>query len=259
VRAPGFSLVKWYLDVVGDDGRAVIAYAARLRLGPLRLDYASVLDARPRRPARTRASLRTFQPPRRDGDGLAFRCAPLALAVRLEPLDPPFEETLHAEPGGAVRWRVLAPRARVTLSLGAEEVRGLGYAERLDLDLPPWRLPIAELRWGRALAEGGGVVWVDWRGPRPVRRVLAGGRPVTAAEVLDGRVAAGGADLVRLGEGRVLREGRLGATVARALPASLRRRLPALALGLDEVKWCAPAVIAGAGAGTAIHEVVRWP
>ena len=36
-----FELVKWYMDVVAEDGRAVFAYSAKLRWGAARVQVAS--------------------------------------------------------------------------------------------------------------------------------------------------------------------------------------------------------------------------
>ena len=42
-------------------------------------------------------------------------------------------------------------------------LRGLGYAEHLSMTIPPWRLPIDTLRWGRFLSPERSVVWIDWQ------------------------------------------------------------------------------------------------
>src|SRR3990172_7479516 len=42
-----FLLNKWYLDLTTADGTVVICYAARLRWGPVRVRYSSVLLAPP--------------------------------------------------------------------------------------------------------------------------------------------------------------------------------------------------------------------
>ena len=63
-----------------------------------------------------------------------------------------------------------APAAEVSVSLrGFAPLRGTGYAERILITIPPWRLPIRELRWGRWIGEAASrsVVWIDWRGESP--------------------------------------------------------------------------------------------
>jgi hypothetical protein len=138
------------------------------------------------------------------------------------------------------------------MRIGTEEIDGLGYVERLRLTLPPWELPIRELRWGRILSAAGSATWIDWRGPSPLRLALRDGRRVTAGAVGDRVVDAGGP--VRLAPVATLRDARL----SRTLPLALRRALPRAGLGLEETKWLSRGTLEGAP-GLAIHEVVRWP
>jgi hypothetical protein len=54
----------------------------------------------------------------------------------------------------ALRWHVPVPSARVkgVISLNGHEtpVVGEGYLDIVETDIPAWRLPLAELHWGRA-------------------------------------------------------------------------------------------------------------
>jgi hypothetical protein len=128
------------------------------------------------------------------------------------------------------------------------------------MTVAPWRLPIRELRWGRFLTASDALVWIRWRGARPLLLLDHNGRRLSAGEVGDGGVRAAGCSL-GFGATRVLRDGPLGATVLRGVPG-LRRRLPAAILGARETKWCSRGELAAPGspprAGWAIHEVVRF-
>lgn len=258
-QRPPFELRKWYLDCAAPGGALLIAYQAELRWRRLSLSYASVLVHRAGG-VRTRSTLRAGAAPEETADGIAWRCAPLRLQGRWSALCPPVREVLLARGDERVEWDVRAPRARVELSLAGERLTGLGYAERLTLTLPPWRLPIDELRWGRFCAEEAGLVWVEWRGEAPRRRVLLDGAPLEEASIDEEAVAGRGAAL-RFGAREVLRQGRIGDTVLRAIPAL--RRAPARLLGLEETKWRLAARLSRPGRpeveGEAIHEVVRWP
>jgi hypothetical protein len=259
----GFALTKWYLDVVAPDGVAVIGYAAELSWGDVRLHYASTLLARPQGASHpsTRATLHTAQPVD-DGARITWRSNPLAVDGEWRPLAAPTGATLYASPDGAVRWDCRYPRARARVEVDGAVVEGLGYVERLELTLPPWKMPIRELRWGRALTETEGVVWVDWRGDgerlHDVQWVDRAGARLGPCVVDDHGVVADGAPVVRFVDATPLRTGQLGANVLHALPAAIVRRLPPFVVAMDERKTLSRARV-GDRQAWCIHEVVRFP
>jgi hypothetical protein len=251
---------KWYADCVAADGTAVVAYWARLSWGTLRLRYAATLV---RRAGATRdaATLRAGREPRPMSEGITWRCGRLGFEGHWHGLDPSIGRTLLDSGEGHVAWSCLLPRARgrVVLADGAA-VEGLGYVERLDLTVPPWRLPIRELRWGRFLADGAGVVWIEWRGPRPLALVVVNGSEVDGAEIGDDAVAWR-AGRLELEPGSVLREGALGMTALARVPPVLWLALRA-ALEIHESKRLGRGRMVGddgrAVIGWAIDELVRF-
>jgi hypothetical protein len=132
----------------------------------------------------------------------------------------------------------------------------------LELTLPPWRLPIWELRWGRFVTHGHSLVWNHWKGPRPLSFVALDGATGEAAEVSETRVVVGGSGAVlEMREPRVLRSGRLGQTALSKIPL-VREHLPLRMLQVRETKWLSRAALSVDGAtheGWAVHELVRWP
>lgn len=249
-----FDLSKWYLDVVSNDGRVAILYVARLRLGPLALHAQHLLRTGPEgAEVRTRWTVRPAPAPVRDHQG-GFRLASPGLGARAhgQALAPSHEATLWTGQEGAVTWRCLAPRADVELSADGETWRGLGYLEQLRLTVPPWRLPIRALRWGRLLSPRGGLVWIDWQGPAPLRLVLDDGAP-TAAPPPDEPVPGQVEGPPRLQRLATLRD----APLRRTLPALLRHLVPGGGLALQETKWLSRGEVGGAS-GFAVHELVSW-
>jgi hypothetical protein len=267
----GFRLSKWYLDCVAPGGDTVVAYVAELGWGRIALRYASVLQhARGR--SRVTTSLRSPASPSSRGGAIAWSSRALAVRGTWQGMVPPHERTLLASQDGSVEWRCLHPAARVELRLGggtgtARDVGGLGYAEHLTTTIPPWRMPIRELHWGRFVSvpddhgRHASIVWTDWRGPHEVRIVLRDGAPIRA-DVTEDRLTLDDGSVLALDRRDVLREGTLGATVLAAIPR-LRDTVPGPILGVHERKWRSRGVLTRAGRraleGWAIHEVVRWP
>ena len=133
---------------------------------------------------------------------------------------------------------------------------------RLRLTIRPWRLPIQELRWGRFLSDGPSLVWIEWRGPRPLSLALLDGKEAVVERVDDDRVVLGEPEaILSLTLRATLREGRLGAAVLDGIPG-LRGTLPARMLAVHESRRYSSGVLEVGTArheGEALHEVVRWP
>ena len=293
-RTPSLPLTvhlrKYYLDLLTDDGRAFVWHWAALRwpcrrVGPFRLSQASELlwDGRgstARRTLRCGRGPQEIAVPARGG-GSASELGPASTTLRWScpalaidgawrgPAAAPLE--LLPERPGAVRWSCLQPRSTVEVHRAGERLRGTGYAERLDMDLAPWRLPIDILRWGRVTSGRRSVVWIGWHGPRPLTMVLVDGvaiAPTEAASVGDALVAWPGGRVVL--EDRVtIREERVGDALQ--VPFSgLRHILPRRVVDARETRWLSQAhwteQVPGHGAerssmplhGVALHERVEF-
>lgn len=255
-----FALTKWYFDCVSVDGRVAIAYWASLAWRGLALKWQNVTLYEPGRPPVTRSSLAAGPPPDATGGGIHWAMPALESSLRIEPRQPPIEARLLEGDAGAVEWRAEAPGAAMSFEFAENApVVGMGYAERIHITLPVWRLPIRELRWGRWLDRQAhrSLVWIDWRGEAPRSWVFADGSRLHGATVTDEGVLADGMAL-SLGPHRILHARRF-AEIAAAIPP-LRGLVPKSMLALREDKWCAPGTLQeGDGAvqsGDAIHELV---
>lgn len=194
-----FSLHKWYVDLVTEDGQLGIAYRAEIRQGPLRLELSGLLvhrgnvDAAPA----WQFSLQSTEPPAIHGHSLHWSAPRLRLEVECDAHEPPFEQRLLETREGAIDWRCALPRARVRLSAGATVLEGLGYVEHLAVvGIAPWCIPANEIRWGRFLTDSTSIVWIDWRGESPRRFVFRDGNAVGTSKLTDERIVlADGAEL----------------------------------------------------------------
>jgi hypothetical protein len=221
-----------------------------------------VLEAVSGKHTAVRYSLRKSSMPVERGATIQWQSDSLGIMGVWERLDPPFETELYETSEGVVRWRCLQPRSRATVNLACGKVvKGLGYLERLDMTLAPWKLPIQELRWGRFLSDRESLVWIDWRGSHACRIVLQNGILVHATGVGENEITLNGNSCLRLAEGDVLRKGALGETALAIIPG-LKRLFPSKILSVQECKWRSRAELWSAdsqSSGWAIHEVVTWP
>jgi hypothetical protein len=258
-RQPEFRLTKWYFDCVADGGDTAIVYCARTRWHGLALDYSSVLTNWDGKTS-CRSSLRRFREPTADGLALSLKLPALGLDGTWQGLAPAVQRRLFASPAGDVEWNCLQPRSQVAMQIDGRPLEGIGYAECLTLTLPPWKLPMRELRWGHFASQQHSVVWIDWQGDYRTRLLLHDGAERVATDISDQAVGWDAHCDVALDRRTLLRDGALERTILPAAPA-LKRIFRRPMFGIAETKWCSRAVLhSGAqnDSGWAIHEHVEW-
>ena len=257
-----FHLTKWYADCVGHNGDTIILYCGIARWRAITLRYSSVLEAGLGKQPAVRYSLRKSPMPVEQGATIQWRSNSLGIMGVWKRLDPPFETEVYKSSEGVIKWHCLHPRSRATVSLDCGKVvQGLGYVERLEMTLPPWKLPIQELRWGRFLSDSDSLVWIDWKGSHSCRIVAQNGILGRATAIGEREIILNGNIGLGLAGGDVLRKGALGETALAMIPG-LSRLFPGKILDVQECKWRSRAEFRHGDSGSsgwAIHEVVTWP
>ena len=256
-------LEKFYVDVVAENGSGCIGYAARLHGLGLSVTLASSL----RWPAGSGAVMqrRTSRGrlPEVPGGTLHWLCPALGLdgtwseapqAARIGP------SVLWRDGAQSVTWEVLAHRARVELRTDDGPLAGWGYAERLTMSTPPWRLPIDALWWGRFVSPMHSIIWIRWEHSTARGWLLHDG--IEAAEfTVDGTHLKWGGYNLAFENTRVLRSGKLADSVFARWPP-VKSALPQRILDMQETKWRSAGVLSGADGNTTrgwvIHEHVRF-
>jgi hypothetical protein len=251
-----FELSKWYADAVSAEGDVFIGYRARLHSGPLTIAYAAALDTSPRHSL----SHTPLQVADRE---IHWQAPSLGVDARWQRTSSGIRASLYESPEGSVDWHCLIPKGEAAIGrTGQKPLRGLGYVEHLRVTVPPWRLPIRTLRWGRFLSPLHSLIWIDWQGDFSTRRVFLDGVAVAATVLDDEGLTLYDRSRVTFDRSLVLRKGKLGSTVLNAVPG-LADVAPARIFALDECKWRSRGVLTRPGAepdcGWCIHEVVTWP
>lgn len=253
-----FQLVKWYMDCVTAGGEAAIVYIAELHWRGTRAHIGSVLTTGLDEAPVTRTSLGHYE---LDSSAEQISVVHPKLKIRgcWERDAEPFRRTMYEEKGGSVIWDCVQPRSRVKVSIGNRELEGLGYAECLKVTIPPWQLPLKELRWGRFVAENHSLAWVGWLGTHSSSVAVADSREVALRSVTPERVVAGDA-VLEIAPGVSLRAGRLASTI---LPGAsgLRKLFPRSLFSIDERKSLGLGILSLSEqkcTGWVIHEVVKW-
>ena len=259
-----FELSKWYADCANERGDAAILYHAQLRLGGVPVHYQSLLLKDHGCAARALYSLRSHPAPAVEAGRIEWQSPQWRARGSWGDLGAGHREQLFESDDGSLEWECLAPRAAASMAIGYGDRReGWGYAEHLRLTVPPWRLPIRRLRWGRFVNATDALVWIDWSGTYNKRILILNNSLTSADSISDAEVVlAGRAATLYLEDKQVLREGKLGATALSAFPR-VSELFPGSVLNIRECKWLSRALLRRPGqpdsSGMAIHEVIEWP
>ena len=258
-----FSVDKWYLDLVTDDGTAVVGYVVDVRWVAPRVRLASCLVVHPDAQRDERTSLgETAWPAVVDGR-LTWTAATLGLRAEWHALDAPIAQTLLTSPAGDIEWTCAMPRARGSVAIASAVHEGFGYAEHLRMTVTPWTVPFHTVRWGRHLSARHALVWIERDGQAPMQAAWLDGVPEPLARVGTSGVT-GLSDRRRLAwqASRTLVDRSVGDRVAEATPALAARLAGRLARLREHKQVSASELTDGDGRvldrGWAIHEEVTW-
>jgi len=256
-HSDSFSLVKWYLDCVTDEGEVAIVYGTEISWHGICTSVNSVLGGSEDR-VETRTSISPFEITQA-GKRIAIEVPKQGVAGEWDADSAACERVVYETDAGKVKWNCIQPRSRVRLRLDDGELSGLGYAECVTLTMAPWKLPLRELRWGRFVSPRNWMVWVDWKGSHETSFAFVDGEECASPAISDAGVTAAGAKL-RIEDGFVLRSGRIGSTILPRVPG-LAKLLPHSLFNIEERKWCSRGEMQTndhCSSGWVIHEVVHW-
>jgi len=252
-----FQLSKWYLDCVTDSGNALIAYIGDLHWGPVSFQFSSVLRSLDQQ-IEQKNLLRGQSIPLITDDQVSWSSPQFGFEGIWHSDSHAVRETILESEIGSVEWHCLMPRARVCI--GSDS--GLGYVETLTMTIPPWKIPIQHLRWGRFCSVSDWIVWIDWQGEYSKQILYVNGEAVSAASIEDEQVLLRDGSRLSLDRSLVLRNGPLGTTALSSIPG-VANTFPARLLQVNECKWRSRARLERPGRpsveGWVIHEMVSWP
>ena len=257
VQTRPFTLAKWYLDCVTDEGDAAIVYCTEMNWRGVHIRLCSILSGIGGN-FRTRTSIFPYQLNVADRQ-ISVELPKLGVAGTWKSDSFPFERVVYEQGAGNVRWNCLQPRSIAQVCIENRVLRGPGYAESLTLSIMPWELPLKHLRWGRFVSPQDSLAWVDWQGSFSTRFAIYDSRECALLSVSDAEVAVPNATL-HIEPGIPLRSGRLGETFLTDVPA-LGKLFPQSLFNVVERKWLSRATLTATdhiSAGWVIHEVVHW-
>lgn len=257
MSSQSFKLTKWYFDVLDSTGRGMIGYQADLSWGQVNLTYEGVIPIGPvgfKTSGGFNSQAAVIQ-----SNGQLDWNSKVSTGTWRARSPAVTRQLFHAE-SGAVNWQCLQPASEAQVSVGAITLNGRGYAEKLEMTLPPWRLPIKELLWGRFVSDHHAVVWIRWNGPEPRIILYSDGALVPNADIDQHEVSF--EDYTLTLPRQIIRKGTIGDSLF-AGAGKLAALFPSSILAVNEEKWFGSATLKqgthAVETGSVIHECVRWP
>ena len=256
-----FSLGKYYVDFVTTEGHYFIGYSAQMNLVGIEVNYRATIHHPSLIGVKSGPSLSSRDGPVLSDSILTWNNPKLGFDGQWRQRSSAGSHILHQEDDGLVEWNCLQPSARTRLTTASGiTYEGLGYVEYLNLTIPPWRLGLRTLLWGRFVSEHHSVVWIEWQGEYPLALLICDGQRVSNSRISDDNVNCEDFEL-SLERVDTIRVGSIGEALVSKLPSVLRTA-PVEFLGGREEKYVSRGKLAlGDGAnhtGWVIHERVSW-
>ena len=156
-----FYLNKWYFDFIGENGEAMIFYAAELILHGIRIPYTSWLNCSSDKQIENKWTFKNLVFPELEQNEIIWKHPGFKIDGSWKKISPSVEAAIFESPEGKLDWFCYQPASDVQLNISGKQIIGKGYAERLILTLPVWKIPMKQLRWGHIISKKHQLVWIE--------------------------------------------------------------------------------------------------
>jgi hypothetical protein len=262
----GLYLNKWFLDFIGENGEAMIFYAANLNWGPFSVPYTSWIHYDPEKGVNETSRYRKINLPVKDKNQITWNDNSFKIKGLWESRSAPLEARLFDSKEGYLDWRCYQPASDVQLEINNHPLKGKGYAEQLILTVAPWKIPMDELRWGRWISEDDTIVWIEIRKDDKKQWLWVNGEQIEHSYIENDHLEIPVKNLkLRLNHKLLLESEKKISTVMDKLHKYLpgfRKIIPIRFLRSDEKKWLSNGILHDnydrTVNGMAIHEFVNF-
>lgn len=190
MKKSNIHLNKWYLDFVGDNGEALICYAAKLTWHGFTANYTSLIHKVPGEEVRVSTHFRKFQLPLKKDGIITWQDDKLEVEGSWEAVAKPIENRIYDSGNGYLDWKCYQPASRVKLKIKGRMLEGIGYAEQLVLTALPWNIPMNQLRWGRFHSPMDTLVWIELREKDKIQWLWLNGEIIPDGIIENDRVSS---------------------------------------------------------------------
>jgi hypothetical protein len=264
--AGNFYLNKWFLDFIGEDGSAMIFYAAKFKWHGWSAVYSSWLHYDKIAKVRLKSRLSRVQMPTQSDNIITWTDSKFGVSGTWKSLGKMLESRLFESSQGHLDWKCFQPASIVQLKINNKVFEGRGYVEQLILTVPPWKIPMDELRWGRFGSNDDNLVWIELREKHKRQWLWLNGEKIENCIIQDDRIILPGKNFIlNLDQGVTLESMKkifsVVGKLVRYVPG-FNKVLPSGFLMADESKWLSKGLLQKGDEtftnGMAIHEMVNF-
>lgn len=265
-QAGKFYLNKWYLDFTGDDGEAMIFYSAKLDLNHWTADYTSWLNYDPASGATVKSRFSDVPATPLPGNEIVFNDERNSVTGRWVARADMIRSRIFESAEGFLDWICCQPASDVTIELPGRTLKGSGYAEQIITTVPPWKIHMDGLLWGRFVSDGYNLVWISLGEAELQNRVWLNGGLTCNCIIENDFIRIPGMNLeLRMDRGVTLESERkvlsIVARVIRFVPV-LHKVMPFRFLTAGGSKWLSRSELRindiAVATGISIHEFVNF-
>jgi len=261
-----FHLNKWFLDFTGENGEAMIFYAAKLKWHGWSASYTSWLNYDVALGVNLKSRFRNVQYPQLKENLITWRDSKFGVSGTWQPLAETIQSRIFDSEEGYLDWKCFQPSSKVQLKINGEVLDGTGYAEQLILTVPPWKIRMDELRWGRFVSDENNMVWIELREKVHRQWLWLNGEKIDNCIIEDDYISMPEKNLVLNLDRAVLLESEkkifsVVEKLIRYIPG-FNKVIPLNFIMADEFKWLSKGELRKQGKtlsnGMAIHELVNF-
>lgn len=266
VQRGNFYLDKWFLDFVGENGEVMIFYAAKLYWSFWNVSYTSWLSYDPATGVCQKSRFRNIHLPENKNGTITWSDSQFGVAGCWKSSAIPVNARIFDSGEGFLDWKCHQPASIVTLKFKEKTIKGIGYGEQLILTVPPWKIPMDELRWGRFGSGENQMVWIELRTEEKRQWLWLNGEKIENCNIEDDHIFVDRKDfMLKLNRDVTLEsEKKIFSVVEKLIRymPGLNKIMPVKFLMAEECKWFSNGILLKGDSiidrGTAIHELVNF-
>jgi hypothetical protein len=261
-----FHLNKWFLDFIGENGEAMIFYAAKLTWHGWSVSYTSWLQYDAASGVLLKSRFRDVQLPQKKNDIITWGDIKFGVSGKWKSLANTIQERIFDSEEGFLDWQCFQPSSKVQIKINDRVTEGFGYVEQLILTIPPWKIPMDELRWGHFGSFENNIVWIELREKEKRQWLWLNGEKIANCTIEDEQISIPQKDMdLNLDCAIVLEaEQKIFSVVEKIIRyiPGFKKVMPINFLMADEFKWLSKGELQSKNkvlsSGIAIHELVDF-